>query len=179
MLLALLNPLLDCDQLHALKLTRNDANTCISLLSDVVLVCDHPVQGHSLLTLLNILIWFSHQYHRQVLNTSKRNCSEYEKKLDYVSNELRSNVQLLVEEGVIPVLSHVLKVSIHDEIRTSAARLLWCLAHSQTVKKQMLEYPTIIEAFQGLQANTIIELKLASHCALYLLDLQIKGVYLD
>ena len=124
MLLALLDPLLDCEQLHALKLTMNEAKHCASLLSEAVAVPVNRFQGSRLLTYLKVMVSFSQEYHRQDGKLLLRDCSEYEKKLVLVSDELKANVELFVKCGVLSVLSEILKLHDEIEIRVLAIRLL-------------------------------------------------------
>ena len=177
MLLALLNPLLDCEQLRALKLTKKEASTCVSLLRKAVEDPYHLVEDFSLLTILRSLVWFVHEYHRQDKDLSKKKaCSEYESKLVSISQELRSNIELLVEEGVLSAVKVVLKLDGKEEFRAVAAKLLWCLAHNTIVKAQILSDADLVGILKEIEKCSSTELNMASNCLLWLLDLQHHGM---
>lgn len=176
MLLALLNPLLDCEQLRALKLTRDEAGTCVSLLRKAVEHPYHLAEDFSLLTVLRALVWFTHEFSRQDKSSGKKPCSAYESKLVSVLQELRCNIELLVKEDVLSVVKAVLKLSGEEELLATAARLLWCLAHDTAAKAQILSDNEIVQALQEIEKHhSSPKLKLASHCALWLLGLQADG----
>lgn len=164
-LLALLNPLLDCNQLCALKLTKSKANACVSLLSGAVNAPSHVSQDLTLLTLLRAMIWFSHEHHKEDPKFKNQHCSHYEKTLVIVSNELKANIQLLVEEGVLSVIEDALKLNCQD-VRIAAVRLLWCLVHSQGIKLKVQQNAAIIQALQAIHGNLPTELSVAIHSAL-------------
>ena len=176
MLLALLNPLLDCEQLLALKLTRDEANTCVSLLRKAIEDPQQMAEDFSLLTILRAIIWFIHEYHRQDKSLKKNACSEYESKLVSVSQELRCNIELLVGEDVFPCVKVLLNLSGKEELQATAARLLWCLAHDAAVKMQILTDNEILGALKDAENQSSPKLKMASHCVLSLLGLQADGM---
>ena len=175
MLLALLNPLLDAEKLHALKLTREEAKSCVHFLSDAVLMTSHLASGFSLLTFLRVVIWFCHEYHRQEKKADKHGSSEYEKHLITVSNELKSNAQLLGEEGILSILKSVFNSSLHEDVKSAASRLLWCFAHDTAIRAQIMDDLDIVAALHGINSNPSHELSLSSHCALFLLNSQATG----
>ena len=175
MLLALLDPLLDCNQLHALKLTRSEANACISLLSGAVVAPNHVSQDVNLLTLLRAMIWFSHEHHKQDPKLVIQSCSQYERKLILVSNELKCNMQLLVEEGALSVIEDALKLNIQD-VRITAARLLWCLVNCPSIKLKVKQNDAIVQALQNIHHNLPPELRVATHTTLWVLEQQTRGM---
>ena len=170
MLLALLDPLLDCEQLSALRLTMNEAKHCVSLLSEAVAVPANYFQGSTLLTYLKVMVGFSQEYHRQDGKLLLGDCSEYEKKLVLVSDELKANAELFVKCGVLSVLSEILKLYVEIEVRALAIRLLWCLSHNPTVKIQISENGDILLALQCYNFSQSPNLHMAAHCALFLID---------
>ena len=177
MLLALLNPLLDSEKLLALKLTRHEAKTCVQILSDAITAPYHLTQDTciSLLTVLRAMIFFSHEYHRQDKKDAEKHTTiEYEKNLSTVSSELRSNMQLFAEEGILPVLKSLLDSKLDEEVQVATLRLLWCLSHSPTVRTQIMENADIVAALQDKHASP--ELSVPSHCAIWLLGVQTKGM---
>lgn len=175
MLLALLNPLLDAEKLHALKLTREEAKSCVQFLSDAVSMSSHLADDLSLLTLLRVVIWFCHEYHRQEKKADKHGSSEYEKHLIIVSNELKSNAQILVEEGILLILKSVFSSSLPEDVKSAASRLLWCFAHDTAIKAQIIDDLDFVAALQDINSNPSNELSLSSHCALFLLNSQATG----
>ena len=177
MLLALLNPLLDCEQLCALKLAMNEAKHCVSLLSEAFAVPANHFQGSTLLTYLKVMVGFSQEYHRQDGGLLLRDCSEYEKKLVLVSDELKANAETFVKCGVLSVLSEILKLHIEIEVRVLAVRLLWCLSHNPTVKIQMSKNGDILRALQCYNLSQSPKLHMASHCALFLIDHKTPGMF--
>ena len=177
MLLAVLDPLLDCEQLGALKLTMNEANTYVSLLSEAVAAPANNFQGSTLLTYLKVMVSFSQEYHRQDGKLLLRNCSEYEKKLVLVSDELKANAELLVKGGILPVLSGILKLHDKIEVRVLAMRLLWCLTHNPTVKIQIPENDDILQALRSFNISQSPKLHMAAHCTLFLIDHQTPGMF--
>lgn len=168
-LLALLDPLLDCNQLSALKLNRSEANACVSLLSRAVIAPDHVWQDLTLLTLLRAVIWFSHEHHNQDPKLMSRDCSQYEEKLVLISSELKANIQLLVEEGVLSVIEDALKLN-NQDVRVTAVRLLWCLVHSPNIKLKVKQDAAIVKALQAIHSCLPTELSVATHCALWILE---------
>lgn len=182
MLLALLNPLLDSDNLHALKLTNREAKSCILLLKDANTAPYHLAQDVHLLTVLRAVTFFSHEYHRQ--NKSKKDdkkkgikkISEYEMSLSTVSDELKSNIELFIEEGILPVLNSLLDPKFDKEVQAATMRLLWCLSHSPAVRKQMMENADMIAILRDMQAHPSSELSQPSHCILWLLGVQSTGI---
>ena len=176
MLLALLNPLLDCEQLHALKFVKSEASEFVSLLNQAVEDPCHLAQDFSLLSLLRVGIWITHEYNRKNEALAKESCSKYENKLNSVSHELKSNLKLLVEEGILSVLKSVLKLSSQEQLQATAARFIWSLSHDASVKAQILEDAEIIGALQNFHTLSSLELKLASHCALWLLEILTDGM---
>ena len=174
MLLALLNPLLDCEQLHALKLTKSDANILISLLSQALEDSYHLAQDSTLLTLLRVMIWFTQEYSKPL---GKKACSEYENKLNSVTDELKSNLQLLVKEGILLALKPVLKLNGQEELQAAAARVIWNLAHNAEVKSLILNDSDNIGVLQDLHTLPLPKLSMATHCALWILGLQTNGMY--
>ena len=183
MFLSLLNPLLECEQLGTLKLSRTEATACVSLLNIAFVTPHHMVQGSTLLTLLKVMIRLTHEYHRKCVKTMDekkwkkwKRCSDYEQKLLSVSIELKSNIQLLVEGGILWVLERILNSSLRDEIKVTAIQLLWSLAHSGTAKPLILENLRIIKALEDVSNHVSSpEMIVASHCAIYLLGLQTEG----
>ena len=177
MLLTLLEPLLDCDQLRALKLARNEANVCVSLLSEAVKAHTLEVKEATLLTHVRVVVGFSQEYHRQdqkLLHES----SEYEKKLVLVSNELKANVQLLVESGLLSILKDLLEVIVQDEVRITVVRLLWCLCHDPAIKAQVLGDSDIVGALQKTYVNLSTDMTVVSHDLLSLVDHKTEGSFL-
>ena len=179
MLLALLNPLLDSENLLALKLTRHEVKSCLRIVSDAITAPCHLTQDISLLTILRAMIFFSHEYYRQNKKAiEKHTTTEYEKCLLTVSSELKSNVQLFAEEGILPVLKSLLDLKLDEEVKVAVLRLFWCLSHSPTVRMQLIESADAIAAIQDMhtQCHPSSELSLPSHCALWLLSVQAKGM---
>jgi len=174
MLLALLNPLLDCEQLRALRLTKNEANDCVSLLRRALEDPYHVAEDFSLLTILRAVVWFTHEHYRQDKSLGKEECSNYESNLVSVSQELRCNIELLVGEDMLSVVKAVLKLDGKEELQAMAARLLWCLAHDPAVKEQILSDSEIVEALQDVEKYSLSK---ASYCALWILGLQTDGMY--
>ena len=175
MLLALLNPLLDAEKLHALKLTREEAKCCVHFLSDAISTTSHLAYDFSLLTFLRMVSWFCHEYHKEEKKAYKHCSSEYEKHLITVSNELKSNAQLLVEEGILSILKSVLCSSLPEDVKSAASRLLWCLAHDMDIKARIMDDVDIVAALQDINSNPAHKLSLSSHCALFLLNSQATG----
>ena len=180
MLLALLNPLLDSDNLHALKLTNREAKSCILLLKDTITAPYHLAQDVRLLTVLRAVTFFSHEYHRQnkpKKDVKKKNVkiSEYEMSLSTVSDELKSNIELFIEEGILPVLNSLLDPKFDKEVQAATMRLLWCLSHSPAVRKQIMENADMIAILRDMQAHPSSELSQPSHCILWLLGVQSTG----
>lgn len=175
MLLALLSPLLDHKQLHALKLTRNEAKSFISLLNEAVVNPYYIAQDLSLLTFLRCMIWFTHEYNRKGTSLDKKVCSDYQKALVSVSLELEYNIQLLVEEGLLSVIEHVLKLDSQQELQSIAMRLIWCLSHNNSTKTTILKDADIIRTLQCVSSP---ELSVISHCTLYLLGFHSSGKFL-
>lgn len=175
MLLALLSPLLDHEQLRALKLIRNEANSFISLLNEAIANPHHLAQDSSLLTILRCIIWFTHEHNRKGTNLDKKVYSEYQKVLDSVSLELEYNTQLLLEEGLLSVLKHVLKLDSQQELQSVAMRLIWCLSHDNSAKTTILKDADIVRAIQCVSSP---ELSVTSYCTLYLLGFQSSGKFL-
>lgn len=178
MLLALLDPLLDCDQLRALKLTKNEANMCVSLLSKAVSDPTHQEQELTLLTYLRVMVSFSQEYHRRDQELLRKGCSKYEKKLLSVSNELKANIQMLVEGGVLSVLKDLLKAGTQDEVRMTAIKCLWCLAHNPTIKMKILENVDVVKALQCVPVNLSAQLNLTSYLVLSLVDQPTSGKFI-
>lgn len=177
MFLAFLSPLLDDEQLHALRLTRNEARACVSLLNKA-LRSPYQIeqQGLNLLTLLKATMWFSHEHHRKDQKMDNETCSECEKKLCSVSNELKLNIQLLVEEGILLVLKALLRSK--ENIQITATRLIWYLGHDTTAKSRILD-DIGIGALQDIYKLPSPELHMASHCALWLLHYKSEGMHVD
>jgi hypothetical protein len=174
--LALINPLLNCEQLHALKLsTKSEASMLVSLLNQAVGDPYHLAQDFTLQSVLMAMIWFTHEYSRPERTPSKKKCSEYEMKLNSVSCELKSNLHLLVDEGVLPAIGAVLKLNGQEKLKATAARLLWSLAHEASVKTQILNDAAMVETLQGFRKFP--SLQVASHCALELLGIQTEGMF--
>lgn len=172
-LLALFNSLLDCDQLRALRLTRNEASKFVSLLHQACVEDPyHLAQDYTLLTLLRALIWFTHEYSSQ----DKTLISNYEKKLKSVSDDLKSNPQLLIEAGILSALKPVLKLKGQEDLQATAVRLLWSLAHDASVKKQILKDSDSLETIQDIYTCSSPKLNMVSHCTLCILGLQTKGM---
>ena len=165
MLLALLSPLLDSEQLLALKLTKDEANSFISLLNEAVMNPCHLAQGFSLLTVLRCMIRFTHEYNRNDTNLDKKVCSNYQNLLDTVSCELKHNAQLLLEGDLLSVLKHVLKLSIQQELQCVVMRLIWCLSHDTSTKDKILQDNDIVGALRDAK---VPEASVISHCAFYL-----------
>lgn len=179
MLLALLYPLLDCEQLCALKLTNDEASTCVSMLREAATAIAHHLNGTDLMTYLRVMVCFTQEHYRLDPKLSHKNCSEYEKKLSLVSDELKTNLELFVKSGVLSVLSEILKLKDQIEVRIMAMRLLWCLAHSPTVtvKTQILENDDIVQALQSSDETLTPKLYMASRCVLALVDHLTKGMF--
>ena len=177
MLLALLNPLLDCEQLHALKLTQGEANKLVSLMNQAVEDPYHLAQDATLLSLLRVMIWITHEYSRGNTTPGKKKSSEYEKKLKAASLELKSNPIMLVNEGILSVLKPVLKLRHNEELQATAAQLLWSLSHDTSVKTKILDDNEIVGALQEIHTLSSLKLKMASHCTLWLLGIVAEGLY--
>lgn len=175
MLLALLNPLLDHEQLRALKLTKEGANSFVALLNEAVVNPYHCAQDSSLLTILQGVMWFTHEYNRKGTALDRKVCSEYQKKLDSASHELECNAHLLVEGGLLTVLKLVLKLDGQQELQSIAMRLIWCLSHDSSVTTKILNDVGIVRTLQDGQLHSSPELSIASHCALWLLGFQGSG----
>ena len=174
MLLALLSPLLDHEQLRALKLTRNEANSFICLLNEAIENPYHLAQDSSLLTFLRCMIWFTHEYNRKGTNLDRKVCSDYQKVLDSVTLELEHNSRLLLEEGLLSVLKCVLKLDSQQELQSVAIRLIWCLSHENSTRTAILKDPDIIRAIKCVSSP---ELSVTSYCTLYLLGFQSSGKF--
>lgn len=174
MLLSLINPLLDCEQLKALKLCRKEANTCVSLLQQAFEDPFHMVQDFTLLTILNSVVWFTQEYSRKDIAPDK---SEYESKMESVLQELESNIKLLVEEGVLPILKSVLKLLGQDDLQEAASRILFNLAHDSTVQAQILADIEMNGILQEIHMQCLSKLHKASYGALWLLGLQDDGMF--
>ena len=146
---------------------------CVSLLSAAVQHPHHLVEDYTLLTFLRALIWFTHEYNRQDKTQKKKKCSDFEDKLTSVSQELKCNIQLLVEEGMLSAFKSVLSLNGEDELQATAARLLWSLSHETTVQTQIqLNHPDIVEVLQDIHTHSSLpNLNMASHCALWILGL--------
>lgn len=177
-LLALINPLLDCEQLRALKLTSDEADMCVSLLNKAVVDSHHLSQECSLLTFLRATIWFVHEYSRKDKTLNTETCSDYEKKMDTVSHELESNAHLLVEKGLLSILKAVFQLNGKEELQAAAARLTWCLAHNDLIRTQILKNKDIVGALQSGQTHLSPKLSMASFCALWLLGVEANGMKL-
>ena len=175
LLLALLNPLLDCDQLYALKLIREEAKMLIPRLSEAILDPHHVSQECTLLTLLRAVVWFVHEYHRTDKTLDMKSCSEYEKTMIDVSQELESNACLLVEEGLLPVLKSALKLFNEEEIQVTATRLVWCLTHNKSIRAKILDDTEIVHILKDKQNALSPKLNMASFCSLWHLGVQTNG----
>ena len=174
MLMAFLSPFLDCVQLNALKLTKNEASVFVSLLKKATEGPHHLVDDFSLATLLKALISFTLEYHRQDENPCSKVCSDFEERLVSTSQQLRSNIELLAGEGLLIALKGVLKLCCEEEVLEAAMILLWCLAHDGAVKSLISSDADIVGALQ--QDFQVHQLQLASHCVLWLLAIkQDKG----
>ena len=170
MLMALLNPLLDCEQIYALKLTQKEGCSCVSLLKKAVEDPCHMAEEISLLTILRALIWFTHEFHRQEKGEGNNKVgSEYESKLVSVAQELRSNISLLIGESVLLVVKAVLKMSCSEELQAVGARFLWSLVHDTAAKAQVLADIEIVECLHGFEKHSSLKLKMASQRVLQLL----------
>ena len=168
--MAFLSPLLDCVQLNALKLTKNEASMFVSLLKKATGDAHHLVNDFSLATLLTALICFTLEYHRQDRNPRSKVCSDFEKRLVSTSQQLRSNIKLLAGGGLLTALKSVLKLCCEEKVLEAAMILLWCLAHDGAVKSQISSDADIVGALQrDFQTH---KMQLASHCVLWLLDIQ-------
>ena len=175
MLLALLNSLLNCEQLRVLKLTKSEAGTLVSMLNLAVQDPYHLAQGSTLLTVLRAMIWFTHEYRPSKI-PDKKEISEHEIKLNYVTHELKSNLQLLVNEGVVLALNSVLNIKGQEELQATAARLVWSLAHDAHVKKTS-DDTDIVRALQDV--HTFPSFQMASHSALKLIGFLPEGMFID
>ena len=177
MLLALLNPLLDCKTLHALKLTKGEASGYVSMLRKAAEDAYHVVDNFSLLTILKTLIWFTHEYHRQDKIPGKKPCSEHENELVSASQKLKSNIGLLVGEDVWSAVKVVLKLDGNEVFQALAARLLWCLAHDAAVKGKVLSDAEIIGTLRDFGKYSSPELKMATYSISWILGLEADGMY--
>lgn len=179
MLLGLLNPLLDSEQLGALKLVKDEASTCVSLLQIALKDVHHMAEDFSLLAILNALIWFTHEYHRQSKISGSKATSGFESKLVSVSQEIRCNIELLVEQGILSAVKDMLKLRGEEELQytVAAAKLVWCLAHDTATKTKMVNDSEMIECLQEASKllSPTVELKLTCHCALLLLGMATDG----
>ena len=178
MLLALLNPLLDHEQLRALKLTKEEANSFVSLLNEAITNPYHLAQDSRLTTFLWGIVWFTHEYDRKGTTPDKKTCSEYQNILVTVSHELESNAQLLVGGGLLSVLKPVLKLDSQQDLQSIAMRLIWRLSHDNSIKTKVLNDADIMRSLQDVQLQSSPELSIASHCALWLLGFQSIGTCL-
>ena len=106
----------------------------------------------------------------------KKKISEYEIKLNSVTHELKSNLQLLVNEGFVLALNSVLNLKGQEELQATAARLVWNLAHDAHVKKT-LDDTDIVRALQVI--HTSPSFQMASHSALKLLGVLPEGMLFD
>lgn len=95
--------------------------------------------------------------------------------MDTVTHELKPNLQLLVDEGVLSALKCVLKLNGQEDLQATAARLLWSLAHDAGVKMEILKDADITGALQSFHSLPSLKLNEASHCALWLLEIQTEG----
>ena len=175
MLVALLNPLLSASQLLALKLNKEEARVLVYLLNQALESPFQIAQGISLLNVLRVMIWVCHQY-SSTERSLPDDCSEFEKQLCHSSSELQINAELLLEGGLLPVLTKLL-TSTDSVIQVIAARLVWCLAHNSNVKPQISNNSDIVSALQHLHdLDSSQELHLAAHCALWKLGLEDRGI---
>ena len=150
----------------------------MSLVREAVENSHHLAEDVSLLTLIKALIWFTQEYHRQNKSVGKKApCSEFESKLATVSQELRFNVKLLVEEGVLSAVKAVLKLTGKTELQVMATRLLWCLAHDTSIRPQIWSDSELVGVVEDLERQHSPQLKKASHSVLWLLGLKSDGKF--
>ena len=169
MLLALINPLLNAEQLHFLKINATEARNLVSLLKQAM---ESTECGFSLTTMLKVFIWLSHQYqNHNLIESDDTHFSNFERQLCHVAIEIfTSNIQLLMKEGLIPVLRKILCETKKCAVQVLASRLIWCLAHNPETKAILLNSePCMVEILQQhhIDQASVQELHLASHCALW------------
>ena len=174
MLLALLSPLLNCEQIQILAISRAEAKICISRLKRALEDPNHMAEDCSILTILNGLIWLTHEYHNGKI--VKKNCSNRESQMIAGMQKLTKNIEFLVEEGLVSVLTTILKLKGKEEVQATAARLVWSLAHVSSVKMQIYNNHEIVAVLNiQKQCNLSSEFKTAVRCVLHILDLQTNG----
>lgn len=96
--------------------------------------------------------------------------------MNSVAHELKTNLQLLMEEDILLVLKPVLSLKGEEQLQAAATRIIWNFAHDTKVKLLLLNDADIIGVLYTLP---LPELNMATHCALWLLGLQTNGMFMD
>lgn len=176
MVLALLSPLLNADQLHALMLTQAESRACVTILVEAAKSPNFTTAGCTLLTTLKILIWFTHQYYKQSSNQID-SVSDFVKQLSHASDNLKSNVHLLVECGIMSAIEAILTQVESTSIQLAATRLVWSLAHTVGSDPIKQAFSGIVEGLKSLRETTSPELQQAVRCTLWILGFQSNGKF--
>lgn len=96
--------------------------------------------------------------------------------MNSVAHELKTNLQLLMEEDILLVLKPVLSLKGEEQLQAAATRIIWNFAHDT---KLLLNDADIIGVLQNIYTLPLPELNMATHCALWLLGLQTNGMFMD
>lgn len=189
-LLSFLTPLLNYEQLPALKLDEADAMYFTSTLQQAMLSSDQEAEGFTIHELLKIMTSFtksccglpsSFEAHNQVeakaLTSEKSGkVSRHLGEIAKHSKMMEENISLLIETDILSILEQHLQVA--DMEIAETALLLWNLLHHAPVKHIVLrKHPSIVSslcAFLKSPQNTTQQEAL---CALILLGSAEQSMY--
>lgn len=179
MLLALLSPLLNAEQLYALKLTLAESRACVNILVEATKSPNLAAAGCTLLTTLKILIWLTHQYYRQSNNQKDAGdgISDFVKQLSHAADSLKGNVHLLVECGIMSAVEEVFTQVRSNRIQLAAARLVWSLSHTIGSNLIKQKFFGIVEGLKSHSETPLPELQQAVQCTLWILGFQNNGKF--
>ena len=189
-LLCFLTPLLNYEQLPALKLDEADAAYFTSTLQQAMLSSDQEAEGFTIHELLKIITSFtksccglpsSFEAHNQTeakaLTSEKSGkVSRHMSEIAKHSKMLEENISLLIEANILSILEQHLRVT--DAETAETALLLWNLLHHAPVKHIILrEHPSIVSSLCAFLKSPKNVTQQGALCALVLLGSVEQSMY--
>lgn len=188
--LSFLTPLLNYEQLPALKLDKVETAYFASTLQQAMHSSDQEAEGYSILELLKIITCFTNscyglplsfkdckhrtKSHNQAEVTTEtcgmsNKVSRHQCELMKYSKMIEENISLLLEADILSILEQLIQVA-DEESRTAVAIVLWNLLHYTPVKQHILmEHSSIVSSLHALLKSSQSSTQQAVLCALILL----------
>ena len=184
---------LDCDQLPALKFTKEEMENCISLLATATNSPDFQANGISVNEFLQILIGATHPSllsanikfasvkfpvkKKGKVKSESVKLSYFDEKMLEVAEELAENSLHLIESD-LSILSLLQNILSKEQFQIPACQLLWNLLHHKNVRANVSSnFSGICKCLEAMKFSKSSDVQLACHCCLWLLGTCTTGMF--